>query len=180
METDPKGQLGGLDCTEDMRRRMAKASRSWKCNSCGKTNEEILNACQEAAKLVDAKPDETVPKELRMGWKDEIGKNNNVSASGEAEPESAELAEGFVRTAPDELARGEQAPQSLTTMAMTSSPPRHGVLQPTEMTAETSQRRAQTTYRAPQVADDGVPVWVDKAIIGILVCLIAMILKLFM
>src|SRR5208282_2261853 len=68
METDPKGQLGGLECTDEVRRRIAKASQSWKCHSCGKSNLEILKECEEAATKADnVKPDVAVPKELKMG-----------------------------------------------------------------------------------------------------------------
>ncbi|KAL1835910.1 hypothetical protein VTJ49DRAFT_5894 [Mycothermus thermophilus] len=34
METDPKGQLGGVDASEEVRRRLAGESRGWKCGVC--------------------------------------------------------------------------------------------------------------------------------------------------
>src|SRR5450432_3645998 len=117
METDPKGQLGGLECTDEIRTRMAKASQMWKCTSCGKSNLEIIKECEEAAKKVDnAKVKEVViPEELKMGWKDEMRPATDSGPSGSSGPsdskdvdadadgedaESQELAEGFVQTTP--------------------------------------------------------------------------------
>jgi ubiquitin-conjugating enzyme E2 J1 len=179
METDPKGQLGGLECTDDMRRRMAKASRTWKCTSCGKCNEEILKACEEAAKLTDTKPDETVPKELKMGWKDEMVKEGNAAASNDEDCEGAELAEGFVQTAGE----GQSSQAQTATVSMTSPPARpvQGVPQPTATTTVPPRRGVQAAaQRVRQRSNDGVPTWVDGAIVGILACLIAMILKQFL
>jgi ubiquitin-conjugating enzyme E2 J1 len=151
---------------------MAKASQSWRCSSCGKSNEEILKACEEAAKLVDTKPDELVPKELKMGWKDEMGtQEKNASASHDEDSESAELAEGFVGTAPVEPAGSEHAAAALPTYP--PARPAQGVPQPTAATRVPPQ----TVHQAQQRSNDGVPSWVDKAIVGILVCLIVMILK---
>lgn len=76
METDAKGQLGGLDTNDTERKRYADNSVSWKCPSCGKSNEDIINECTEAAKEKEAadgeahkKIDETVPPELKIGFK---------------------------------------------------------------------------------------------------------------
>lgn len=112
METDARGQLGGLECTEAVRRELATRSRSWRCGVCGtKRNEEIMAECERAAAATENKaPEAEVPKELRMGWKDEMqgSKTTSGTETGSADTkkdadedsESAELAEGFVQTAP--------------------------------------------------------------------------------
>lgn len=76
METDSKGQLGGLDTNDAERKHYADRSASWKCPTCAKSNEEILKECAEAAKDNEAvegeeksKVDETVPPELKIGFK---------------------------------------------------------------------------------------------------------------
>ena len=50
METDAKGKLGGLECSAKERERMATASEGWRCVACGRSNEEIVKKCEEAAK----------------------------------------------------------------------------------------------------------------------------------
>ncbi|KAG7127855.1 Ubiquitin-conjugating enzyme E2 J1 like protein [Verticillium longisporum] len=80
METDPKGQLGGLESTDAVRQRHALASRSFKCPACGKSNEEIMaeskNAADAAASTSSQAPSGVeVPSELKMAWKDEMTKS---------------------------------------------------------------------------------------------------------
>jgi ubiquitin-conjugating enzyme E2 J1 len=184
METDPKGQLGGLECSDSVRRSMAAQSRAWKCPSCSKTNLEILKACEEeAAKLAPdvKKPDEAVPKELKMGWRDEMP----ASKAGEAGPstadaESDELAEGFVQTAPM-VGVVRAAPVTQPQTAYPPALPAQGVPQPTTtipLPPAPTAPQAQAALRLQRrQSNDGVPEWVDKAIIGVVACLIVMILK---
>ena len=124
METDSKGQLGGLDTTDAVRKRLATESRGWRCSACGgRTNEDIIKECEIAAKAAEAEAGEgsskasevEVPPELSMGFKDEMEKKAAAaaaaagqSAGGSIEAtaqvmedaETAELAEGFVQTVP--------------------------------------------------------------------------------
>ena len=116
METDAKGQLGGLEATDAVRRRLAAESRAFRCSGCGgRANEEIMKACEEAAREHEAanggvKGEEVqVPSELKMGWRDEMEKekkaaeaNNGEGAGAGADgiQSTAELAEGFVQTGP--------------------------------------------------------------------------------
>ncbi|KAF4963512.1 hypothetical protein FZEAL_10929, partial [Fusarium zealandicum] len=104
METDARGQLGGLETTDSVRQRLASESSSFKCSSCGKTNGEIIKECEERAKEVASSSEEVeVPKELNMGWRDEMEAKKQSEANEQAsdEAETAALAEGFVQTAPD-------------------------------------------------------------------------------
>lgn len=48
MESDAKGQIGGIDCPENVRRAMARESRSWKCGVCGDhTLEQVMERCKK-------------------------------------------------------------------------------------------------------------------------------------
>ncbi|EED12823.1 ubiquitin conjugating enzyme (UbcF), putative [Talaromyces stipitatus ATCC 10500] len=74
MDGDAKGQLGGLDAPEDVRRMWAEKSRTWSCECMGgKTNEKVLNewraVCSRKGISVDDQDRETVPEELRMSYK---------------------------------------------------------------------------------------------------------------
>lgn len=185
METDPKGQLGGLECNDSVRRTMAIQSRSWKCPSCSKTNLEILTECEkEAAKLApeSKKPDEAVPKELKMGWRDEMASSNaGPSTADGRDRESDELAEGFVQTAPvaGEVLATQPQPQS----PYPAARPAQSVPQPTATIplppAPQAQPQAGVQLQRRH-SNDGVPEWVDKAIIGVVACLVVMILKMLL
>lgn len=76
METDAKGQLGGLDTTDRVRRQLATESLTYLCPACGKSNTEIIKECQERVDsgAVSHDVDVEVPSELTMGWKDEMGR----------------------------------------------------------------------------------------------------------
>src|SRR3954463_3359255 len=50
MDTDAKGQLGGIECSTAERERIAEGSGNWKCGVCAKNNREILAECEEAVK----------------------------------------------------------------------------------------------------------------------------------
>lgn len=97
MEGDAKGQVGGVDARDDVRRDWARRSRGWKCDACcsgGKTSEEVLGEWREmcSGKGVSVDDEEgqagtttsqqshaaPVPTGLRFGYKDEDGKVGDV------------------------------------------------------------------------------------------------------
>jgi ubiquitin-conjugating enzyme E2 J1 len=170
METDPKGQLGGLECTKAERERLAERSAEWKCGVCGRSNGEILKEVEEAAKSKEVEVVE-VPKELKMGWKDEMV----------PEKAEAELAEGFVQT-------GNPSGESTPPVASSSStyPPARPA-QSVPLPTATVSRRAPThvpfvnnAYQAQVVqrrSNNGVPMWIDRTIAAVVVCLVAMVFK---
>lgn len=170
METDPKGQLGGLECSETMRKRMAGESHGWKCGSCGKSNFEIIKECEEASKENEEegkREEEIVPPELKMGWKDEMGKEKK----DDIDEESAELAEGFVQTVPPEA---RDAPVQSTYPA---ARPAQTVPQPTATIPGPVHVPRQSTAQVQRRSNDGVPIWIDRTIAGIVLCLLFMVLK---
>src|SRR4051812_15123384 len=65
MESSPAGQLGGVDASESVRKRMAGESRGWRCSVCGgKSCEEILGEVERAAKEMEAEQGEgSAPRE---------------------------------------------------------------------------------------------------------------------
>ncbi|KAM7207551.1 Ubiquitin-conjugating enzyme/RWD-like protein [Naviculisporaceae sp. PSN 640] len=82
METDPKGQLGGLETTDEVRRRLAVESKRFRCSVCAKTNAEIMEECEKAAQEYEAANGRStsskgaaeveVPSELKLAWRDEL------------------------------------------------------------------------------------------------------------
>ena len=214
METDARGQLGGLDTSDQIRRSLAAESRSWRCAVCAHSNEEILRECEERCKELEAEnPGEgssdgagrgkevEIPAELKMGFRDEMGKSEGKGKDGESagagadadasskqdregsDAETAQLAEGFVQTAP--LAR-EAPPPPVPAPAppsALSARPAQGVPAPTAIT--TPPRRVDPAGQVDTAGvrrvdpNAGVPPWIDYAIMSLLVLLVAMILKVF-
>jgi ubiquitin-conjugating enzyme E2 J1 len=205
METDAKGQVGGMDTSEAVRRRLARESGGWKCAVCGggKTNREIMAEQEEAVKKADeervAKGEERdqgaveVPKELKMGFRDEMekakadteGAASGSKPAGEIDEESAQLAEGFVRTTnllPVDLPNDPAA--SPLEQSQPQYPPPPGSLQPTrtiplpqppqDIVGAAYQNQAQLRQG---VVNDGVTMWIDRLILIIGALLAAMLAK---
>jgi ubiquitin-conjugating enzyme E2 J1 len=186
METDAKGQLGGLDTSEPERRRCAELSGGWKCAVCGRSNGEILAECEEAAKALEEEGgrklgEEKVPEGLVIGSREDLGLSDSGAAGKEKEGEDteAELAEGFVQTQPlpvhNSTYPAAQPGQTVTRLTRTTAS------QPLPQThvhqAPAAVRRTQIQQH---VSSEGVPLWVDRAIAGIVICLVVMILKMLL
>ncbi|TAQ84349.1 hypothetical protein B7494_g7325 [Chlorociboria aeruginascens] len=174
METDARGQLGGLETNEQTRKRLADDSRRWKCSGCGRSNEDILKEVQESAEKEGKREEEKVPEELKMGWKDEMGVEKK-------DMENTELAQGFVKTA-DVMGESQLAANSLSTSI--SPPLNFPIARPAQTVPQPT---ATTTIRpTPQIApvqrrsNDGVPMWIDRSIAGVIVCLLLMGLKMLL
>lgn len=76
MEQPSEGQVGGMDMDDASRRKLADQSRRWKCEECGKTTEEIMKESAEAAGELEGgkKLEDSVPAELKMGYREDIEK----------------------------------------------------------------------------------------------------------
>jgi ubiquitin-conjugating enzyme E2 J1 len=81
MDTDAKGQLGGIECAKDARERMARDSAKWQCPSCAKTNAEIIKEREDAVRDLEGEPhqDEKLPDELRLAYRDELGSQSEAA-----------------------------------------------------------------------------------------------------
>ncbi|RYO78013.1 hypothetical protein DL766_001135 [Monosporascus sp. MC13-8B] len=180
METDARGQLGGLDASDAVRRRLAAESRAWRCAACARSNEEIVRECEERCRALEAEAGPSarreveVPAELKMGFRDEMEKEKAAGAAEDDDAESARLAEGFVQTAP---ARRDPPPPPAPPSA-SSARPAQGVPAPTATVPLTDPAGRVDTAGVTRVDPNaGVPVWVDYAIMSLVVMLVAMLLK---
>lgn len=204
METDAKGQVGGMDTSEAVRRRLAQESGGWKCAVCGggKTNREIMEEQEEAVKRAEEErvakgetKDEKeveVPQELKMGFRDEMeqakaelegGASGSRPPAGRIDEESAQLAEGFVRTtnllpvdlpvdpaaSPLEQAQPEY-PSVPVQHTRTTPLPRP----PQDIVGAAYQNQAQLRQG---MARDGVSVWIDRLIVIVSALLMVMLAK---
>lgn len=88
METDPKGQVGGVDASDAVRRRLAGESGAFVCNGCGgRTNAAILeeSAAEEKAAGENANKEvDVVPPELKLVFRDELPTPQTAAVAGAA------------------------------------------------------------------------------------------------
>ncbi|KAF2102391.1 UBC-like protein [Rhizodiscina lignyota] len=175
MDTDAKGQVGGIDCEDSARRKMAEQSKDVRCATCGKTNADIMREKEETIKAMGQegkqKDDDEVPDELRFAYKDELAKkveekataNENAQQSAQtptSEQQSPVSGSRSAEPAADSPI-APQPPQATTERLIPPPPlPRPGVF---------PERRRR--------GNDGVPEWLDKAIWAVFMALALMILK---
>jgi ubiquitin-conjugating enzyme E2 J1 len=203
METDPRGQLGGLDTTDAVRRKLATESQSFRCSACGKTNQEIIRDCEERA-VTAAVPasqiDVDIPADLKMAWKDELTNPTTAQTPNPGtarlpsgtQPDDADkagvLADGHVETTPAVAlapqdskearpvqglqaptrgthSRGSDPPTAISAPAVDPQPP---VPLPHRTRNEQGVRRN---------SDDGVPAWIDRVIVALIIVLAALVLR---
>ena len=169
MEGDAKGQVGGMEMPEKERRRLAGESRAWRCQGCGvRSNEDILR--EEGGEAGEGKENEhVVPEELKFGFRDQM-------AAAESKDVVKDQGMQSVSTpAPDPSpasASADSAPPPTSSPPQTTHPTRTvpvaSVSHPPPPLPTASTRYTQS---------DGVPAWVDKAIIGLVAALAVMVIK---
>ena len=183
MDGDAKGQVGGLDVSEEVRRDYARRSGDWCCEVCGKSNEAILGEwrdyCKEngvevgdmgdervvspAAKEEGEKGDADVPQQKEQSEK--IAQDEPVAVSQEPVQQPS---------APEEGVQAVFTPPRPSTSMSTSAPA------PDVQThlAAAAPRQPVAPYPAQAVASQqSEDPWLDRAIIGVLVALVFMILR---
>ncbi len=165
MDTDAKGQVGGVDSTREARVRMAGESAAWRCAACGKSNAEIMREREEAAKAQEEggaeKKEEVVPEELRLAYREDLGgapTEQEKSAEQDTHPGNVDAT---VQAPSARVATGSLVPVSSNTPS--PAPTRTTVVPPPRP--------------APLNTNDDVPAWIDKAIYGIIAALLFMVLR---
>jgi ubiquitin-conjugating enzyme E2 J1 len=213
METDARGQLGGLETTEAVRNRLAKESATFRCQVCGKTNADIIASCEARVKelaasgesLPSGSSDVKVPKELNMGWRDEMktkaaSRSEETPKPSETEVEEAAIAEGFVQTNPPmqdaspiptpTRAGPSPPPTSTSSVPRVRVPQTHdtqpGLNQPNAVPLpphvphdQGSQLQQAFRGRIYGAQDDGVPLWLDRLIVAMALVLTALVIRIF-
>ncbi|KAI9039613.1 ubiquitin-conjugating enzyme E2 [Aspergillus affinis] len=210
MDGDAKGQVGGLDVPEEVRREYAGRSGAWCCEVCGRSNEAILGEwrgeCKEKGVVVDGDEVGEEKVEGEQGKLDDSSSNDKekekeglseqVSVSRGDEVKGSQLDAGLsAETKQLLLPLQEQqqplsadVPASTSTSTSTSAPapaPAPASPQPTTSPTTTTSTPTRTTQPAiiPPVSQSTNPhtpqdnPWLDRAIIGVLIALVFMILR---
>lgn len=168
MDTDARGQLGGIECGPQVRKKMAAESGAYKCAVCGRSNADIIKEREEAAQLIEAregkKKEEEVPEELRLAYRDELEKGGS-STPDQDKAEKEPKGKGKVQNPPAAAATVTSRPSNAPTSAPALRPTR--TVQP-----------APAQQSAPQTSEPPLA-WVDACIYGLVVALIYMMLRKF-
>jgi ubiquitin-conjugating enzyme E2 J1 len=182
MITNAKGQLGGLDSPDDVRRRLASESPAFKCAVCSKTNGDIIKECEERTKEAgEPSEDVQVPQDLNMGFRDEMEAASAAAAAAAAktdEDTTAELAEGFVQTVPTPTGNAVTTGADATPSSAARARPAQSVPQPTRtVPSPSAQPQPLQQQIARRAADDSIPAWIDRMIVVLVVLLAILVLK---
>ncbi|GAD97523.1 ubiquitin conjugating enzyme (UbcF), putative [Paecilomyces variotii No. 5] len=216
MDADAKGQVGGLEAKEEVRREWAEKSRGWTCDVCfggKKTNEQVLTEWREVCKRKgivvdgDGGEREVVPDELKFDIKSdkESGNNDNNNNGQQGGPQREEHAGSVSSSQATVAAAGSLAPSSSSSnpnlpsspatqqgaesssssKPTTQSPSTTATFSPQGRTPESTvqDHHLQPTRTTPMVTRQQVAVqssdgpWLDRAIIGVVIALVFMILR---
>ncbi|KKK19146.1 hypothetical protein ARAM_001414 [Aspergillus rambellii] len=193
MDGDVKGQVGGLEVSDEIRIEHARMSREWRCDVCeggGKSNEQVLSEWREVCrgKGVDIeKEDETerVPEGL-LGLLLPRSNSSTLASSPPSESESVSAAPADLTGEGDK--RGEQSSSIAPADAdgdgdgdrgsaapLVPRPVQPPVSRPPQPRIQNVPRLTPTPATAPVASQDSP--WLDRAIFGVLVALILMILR---
>jgi ubiquitin-conjugating enzyme E2 J1 len=147
---------------------MAKDSGVWKCAGCGKSNSEIMQEREESVKEIEEKEekagkkkDEEVPKELRLAYRDELGKKEGEEQADKVKGKTVVAS----AASPSTPVAAASVPEATTTTPVTP------VVRPTR-----TMPAPPLTQVAPRSADLA---WIDTCIYGVVVALLFMVLKRF-
>jgi ubiquitin-conjugating enzyme E2 J1 len=171
MDTDAKGQLGGIECSKEAREKMAKESHVWKCAACAKSNAEIMLEREDIVREIEQKEgkrkEEAIPEELKLAYRDELG-------------------EGSQETQKDKGKLAETSPQDpLPASANTSAPPASAIQSNVASGPVVIPPPPARTTRAPVVqpsaqhSPDRFSALIDTFIYAIVAALLFMVLRRF-
>lgn len=172
MDTDAKGQLGGMDASEEVRRRFASQSMASTCGTCGRSNAEIVREMDKAAQEADETKAEEVPEQLRLAYREDLSKTGGKDKAP-TEPTATAVHEAGRTSYADGVAPiVQKAPTVAPTP--TAAQARVTPLSPAAL-PQYPQRQLQHVRQ-----DDGVPGWIDKAIYGVAIALLVLVWRKWM
>jgi ubiquitin-conjugating enzyme E2 J1 len=174
MDTDAKGQLGGIECSKEAREKMAKESDVWRCHACAKSNADIMKEREELVREIEQKEgkrkEEEIPEELRLAYRDELGeKKEDAAVLDKGKGKAVDTPAPSIPSAPESRAPPAPAPPVTGPRTSTSlATPR-----PTRTIS------ALAPQQLAQPSPDRFIALIDTFIYGIVAALLFMVLKRF-
>jgi ubiquitin-conjugating enzyme E2 J1 len=173
MDTDAKGQLGGIECSKEAREKMAKESDVWKCPACAKSNADIMKEREELVQEIEEKEgerkEEEIPEELRLAYRDELGEREDAAVVDKGKGKAIDTPAPPISSAPE----SKPAPAP--------APPATGSGTSTSLATSRPTRTTQTPapQQLVQTSPDRSIALIDTFIYGIVAALLFMVLKRF-
>ncbi|KAF1918548.1 ubiquitin-conjugating enzyme/RWD-like protein [Ampelomyces quisqualis] len=171
MDTDAKGQLGGIECSKEAREKMAKESDVWKCPACAKSNADIMREREEFVREIEQRDgkhkEDDIPEELRLAYRDELGEKEDAAVLDKGKGKAVDTATPSIPSAPESNPASAQPvsdPGTFTSLA-TSRP--------------THTTQAPAPQQLAQPSPDRSIALIDTFIYGIVAALLFMVLKRF-
>ncbi|KAK5119069.1 hypothetical protein LTR62_000280 [Meristemomyces frigidus] len=173
MDTSASGQLGGMEASDDVRRRMAAQSPGFKCAACAKSNSEIMREQDEVVKEAggDGKKEEVVPEELRLAYREQLGEKKGEGDAGKAQ---APLGSNVPVT------EQQKSLQSATTAASASGSTAQSPAPSVPVATGTQPQGQPQTQQQQRAAEEALPPWIDKAIWGIVAALAIVLFRMWL
>jgi len=174
MDTDAKGQLGGMDANDEVRRRLAGQSPTSKCPTCGKTNADIMkdhDALLRELGTERVERDVEVPEQLKLSYKQEpaaTADQANEAPTSQSKPLEASAAQEGPRHEPS------TGPAATTTQAL--QPP---ALSREQLLQQAHQRRLRIREQERRI-DENLPAWLNPLIYAVMAALIYLLWRKFM
>jgi len=180
MDTDAGGQVGGMSAPDNVRKALAEKSREYSCAGCGKGALAILEEQEERCKElgIQATDEEENPLVGKIGLIEpkKDASTTETSAPTSAPSQSEDTVAGSEPEPPHVAAVQEVQPtptiqQSQSQPQVPAAPQAQSQSQPQPPT------QLQQPPLQPVVATTRTDAWIDKAIIGIVIALVLMILR---
>ncbi|KAK3069853.1 hypothetical protein LTR53_011489 [Teratosphaeriaceae sp. CCFEE 6253] len=166
MDTSASGQLGGMDASEEARKRMAGQSAGWRCPACGKRNAEVMREQDEAVKEQGGgeKPQETVPEGLRLAYRENPG-----DANGSADAAKANGSDNAVDSASAATQPGQNVASPLPPSVAQATLPRAASAAASPPQAPAQVQRPVPAQRPGEAV--AISPWIDQCIYGVIAML---------
>ncbi|KAH0287603.1 UBC-like protein [Aureobasidium namibiae CBS 147.97] len=178
MDTDAGGQVGGMSAPDNVRKALAEKSREYSCAGCGKGALAILEEQEERCKDlgIQATDEEENPLVGKIGL---IEPKKDASTTDISAPTSAaSQSEDTVAGSEPEPPRVAQGVQPTPTIQQSQSQPQaQAAPQAQSQPQPQPPTQLQQPPLQPVVATTRTDAWIDKAIIGIVIALVLMILR---
>ncbi|KAF7190307.1 Ubiquitin-conjugating enzyme E2 J1 [Pseudocercospora fuligena] len=175
MDTDAKGQLGGMDASDEVRKRFAGQSKASKCHTCGKTNEQIMAEQEELVKEAGGeKKQEEVPEELRLAYREDLSKDKSAEKTEQSASEPTAVPSPATVSTEVRQRNPAQAAEPASATASTATLQSPQPIAPQSIATAPVQQQQRPR---PPPQDDALLPYIDKAIYGILAAIIILIYK---
>lgn len=185
--SESQGQVGGMEGSDELRREYARLSLGWSCRECGVGNleamRELWGVCRERGVEVEGEV---------AAVDGDAGVNVGAAAGVKGQPETVEVdalapasSENFVPVGNEDQTRGNDAVESTPAAESVPVPSVPAPVPAAQAQAplsaiQTPAASVMPTRTSSQLASAESPsegVWLDRAIIGVIVALVLLILR---